>query len=68
VESTPEVSEIDSSFLITLSIGLGSLAILLAGAAVYLLLQNQGAFTKAKYRSNHATAASEEEPSQQSSN
>jgi len=68
VDTAPEASEIDSSFLITLSIGLGSLAVLLAGAAVYLLLQNQGAFTKAKYRSNHATAVPEEEPLEQSSN
>ncbi|MDP4688993.1 MAG: hypothetical protein NWP37_04315 [Pontimonas sp.] len=51
-----------------MSIGLGSLAVLLAGIAVYLLLQNQNAFTKAKYRSNHTTSAPEEEQLEHSSN
>jgi len=68
VDTAPGTSEIDSSLLISLSIGLGSLAVLLAGVAAYLLLQNQSTFTKAKYRSNHATAAPEEEQLEQSSN
>lgn len=67
MDTAPEASEIDSSLLITLSIGLGSFAVLLAGLALYLLLQNQGVFTKAKYRSNHIAAAPEEEPWQQGS-
>jgi hypothetical protein len=67
VDTAPGTSEIDSSLLISVSIGLGSLAVLLAGIAVYLLLQNQNAFTKAKYRSNHTTSAPEEEHLEQSS-
>jgi hypothetical protein len=68
VDTAPGPSEIDSSLLISLSIGLGSLAVLLAGVAAYLLPKNQSAFTKAKYRSNHATATPEEEQPEQSSN
>ena len=68
MDTAPGTSEIDSSLLISVSIGLGSLAVLLAGVAVYLLLQNQSAFTKSKYRSNHETAAPEEEQLEHSSN
>ena len=36
--------------LIGFSIGLGSLALVLAGVAGYLLLHKQGLFTKPRYR------------------
>jgi hypothetical protein len=48
--------------LMALSIGLGSVATVLAGVALYLLLNSQGIFTKARYRSNHNTAEPEVEP------
>ena len=67
MKNASDASEVDSSVLITLSMGLGSLAVLPAGVAVYLLLQNHGALTKRKYRRNHATVAREEEPLEQSS-
>lgn len=54
MDSAPEPSGFDSSVLVALSIGLGSMAALLAGIALYLLLKNQGAFQKARYRSNHS--------------
>ncbi|MDA8862868.1 hypothetical protein N9H87_01425 [Pontimonas sp.] len=68
MDTAPGASEIDPSLLISVGIGLGSLAVLLAGVAVYLLLQNQSAFTKSKYRSNHDTAAPGEEQLEYSSN
>lgn len=68
MDTAPGPSEIDWSLLISLGIGLGSLAVLLAGVAAYLLLKKQSAFTKAKYRSNHATTAPEEEQLEQTSN
>jgi hypothetical protein len=68
VDTAPGTSEIDLSLLISVSIGLGSLAVLLAGIAAYLLLQNQNAFTKSKYRSNYTTSAPEEEQLEHSSN
>jgi hypothetical protein len=55
VESSPESTETAPSLLLSWSIGLGSLALVLAVVAVVLLLKNQGTFTHAKYRSNRET-------------
>jgi hypothetical protein len=62
VDNTPETSGLDTSMLIAMSIGLGSVAVVLAGVAMYLLLNSHGLFTKARYRSNHSTTEVEVEP------
>ena len=48
----------EASLLVSLSLGLGSLALVLAGVAVFLLLRGNGYFIKAKYRSNRVGAES----------
>jgi len=58
VDSPSEPAAVDSSLLISLSLGLGSLALVLAGAAVFLLLRGSDYFMKAKYRSNRVSAES----------
>jgi hypothetical protein len=50
VDATSEESGLETSMLIGFSIGLGSLALVLAGVAVSLLLHKQGVLTKPRYR------------------
>lgn len=50
MDAPSEESSFETSMLTGFSIGLGSLAVVLAGVAVYLLLHKQGLFTKPRYR------------------
>jgi len=59
VDTPSESVAVDSSLLMSLSVGLGLLALILAGVAVFLFLQNQGYFTKSRYRSNRVSADAE---------
>lgn len=50
MDAPSEESSLETSMLIGFSIGLGSLAVVLAGVALYLLLHKQGVLTKPRYR------------------
>lgn len=52
----------DSSLLMALSVGLGLLAVILAGVAGFLILQNQGYLTKSRYRSTRVASDEKLEP------
>ncbi|MDA0289462.1 MAG: hypothetical protein O2828_02515 [Actinomycetota bacterium] len=58
MDSPSEPAAVESSFLFFLSLGLGSLALVLAGVAVFLLLRGHDYFKKARYRSNRVSAES----------
>lgn len=52
MDATSEESGLETSMLIGFSIGLGSLALVLTGVAVYLLLHKEGVLTKPRYRTS----------------
>ena len=58
MDNPPDDAGFDSSLLIVFSIGLGSVALVLAVVATYLLVNRQGAFTKTRYRSNRVSPES----------
>jgi hypothetical protein len=59
VESSPEQTEVAYPVLLSLSVGVGSLALILAVVAVVLLLKNKGSYTQRRYRSNWESSGAE---------
>jgi hypothetical protein len=55
---------VETSLLVSLSLGLGSLALVLAVVAVFLLLRGNDYFMKAHYRRNRVSAESKLEISE----
>jgi len=64
VDSSSEPAAVETSLLVSLSLGLGSLALVLAVVAVFLLLRGNDYFMKAHYRRNRVSAESKLEISE----